>query len=63
MAEDMNMTPKEICEVLSNNRGYYKEVFDYWTFAKTKIRAHRIYKNPNYKKAKFQEFFEQFMGG
>lgn len=63
MAEDMNMTPKEICEVLSNNRGYYKEIFDYWMFAKSKIRAFRVYKNPNYKKVKMQEFFEQYMGG
>ncbi len=63
MAEDMNMTPKEICEVLSNNKGYYKEVFDYFTFAKAKIRAARQYRNPNYKKAKFMEFFQEFMGG
>ncbi|TVP40762.1 hypothetical protein [Candidatus Nitrosocosmicus arcticus] len=57
------MTPKEICEVFSNNRGYYKEIFDYWTFAKAKIRAFRLYKNPKYKQFKAQEFFEQFMGG
>lgn len=61
MGEDMNMTPKEICEVLSNNRGYYKEVFDYWLFAKNKIRAYRQYKNPNYKQWKMQEFFNNFM--
>lgn len=48
----MNMTPKGICEVLSNNKGYYKEVFDYCVFSKNKIRAFRQYKNPNYIKAK-----------
>jgi hypothetical protein len=55
MAEAMYMTPKEICEVLSNNKGYYKEVFDYFTFARAKIRAFRQYKNPNYKKSKMNE--------
>ena len=59
----MNMTSKEICEVLSNNKGYYKEVFDYFLYAKSKIRAFRQYKNPNYKQAKFEEFFQQFIGG
>lgn len=62
MGEDMNMTPKEICEVLSNNKGYYKEVFDYYVFAKAKIRAFRQHKNPNYKKSKMNELFEQMMG-
>jgi hypothetical protein len=62
MGEDMNMTPKEICEVLSNNKGYYKEVFDYFVFARAKIRAYKQFKNPNYKKSKADEFFEQFMG-
>jgi hypothetical protein len=62
MAEDMKMTPKEICEVLSNNKGYYKEVFDYFIFARAKIRAFRQYKNSNYKKSKMNEFFEQFVG-
>lgn len=56
MGEDMNMTPKEICEVLSNNKGYYKMVFDYWIFTKSKIRAFRQYKNPNYMKSKMNEF-------
>jgi hypothetical protein len=60
MAEDMDMKPKEICEVLSNNKGYYKEVFDYWLFAKLKVRALRQYQNPQYKKIKMQEFFEKF---
>lgn len=58
----MNMAPKEICEVISNNKGYYKEVFYYYVFAKNKIRVFRQYKNPNYKKSKMNEFFEQFMG-
>jgi hypothetical protein len=31
------MTSKELCEVLSNNKGYYKEIFDYWTLAKTRL--------------------------
>lgn len=61
MGEDMNMTPKEICEVLSNNRGYYKEVFDYYLYAKSKIAAYRQFKNPNYKQAKMNEFFNNFM--
>jgi hypothetical protein len=56
------MTPKKICEVLSNNRGYYKEVIDYWPFAKSKIGAFGIYKNPDYKQANIQGSFEQFMG-
>lgn len=54
----MNMNPKEICEVLSNNTGYYKEVFDYWAFAKAKIRALRQYQNPRYKEMKLKQFFE-----
>lgn len=58
MGEDMNMTPKEICEVISNNKGYYKEVFDYYVFAKNKIRAFRQYKNPKHKKSKMNELFE-----
>lgn len=62
MGDDMNMTSKEICEVLSNNEGYYKEVFDYYIFAKAKIRAFRQYTEPNYKKSKMNEFFEQFIG-
>ena len=48
MAEDMGMSAKEICEVLSNNTGYYKEVFDYWLPMRKKIAAWHRLKNPNY---------------
>lgn len=44
-AEDLGMSAKEICEVLTNNRGYYKEVFDYWLPMKRKIIA--LYKQSN----------------
>ena len=48
----MNMTPKDTCEVLSNNRDYCKKLFGYHFFAKNKIRATRRYTSPDYKKAK-----------
>lgn len=48
-AEDKNMTHREICEVFSNNKGYYKEILDYYVFAKNKIRAFRHTKIPTIK--------------
>ena len=42
------MDAKQICEVLSNNKAYYKEVFDYWHFMKGKIVAKYRIKNPKY---------------
>lgn len=47
-AEDLGMSAKEICEVLTNNKGYYKEVFDYWLPMKRKIIAMHRQRNPNY---------------
>ena len=47
-AEDLGLNAKEICEVLSNNRGYYKEVFDYWLPMKNKIVSLHRQQNKNY---------------
>lgn len=47
-AEDLGLSAKEICEVLTNNKGYYKEVFDYWMPMKRKIIAWYKQHNPNY---------------
>lgn len=47
-AEDLGMSAKEICEVLTNNKGYYKEVFDYWLPMKNKIIAMHRQQNANY---------------
>lgn len=62
MAEDMDMSAKEICEVISNNKAYYKEIFDYWLPMKRKIAAFYQFKNPNYKKGKADEMFRKMMG-
>ena len=42
------MSPKDICDVLSNNTGYYKEVFDYWLPMKNKIASLHRMQNKNY---------------
>lgn len=34
------MSPKEICDVISNNTCYYKEVFDVYGFMCKKVRAY-----------------------
>lgn len=34
------MSPKDICDVLSNNKGYYKEIFDLYGPMRLKIRAY-----------------------
>lgn len=39
--EELNMAPKATCDVLSNNKGYYKEVFDYHIFSIYKIGEFR----------------------
>ena len=48
MAEDHRLDAKQICEVISNNKCYYKEIFDYWHFAKGKIVALYRHNNPKY---------------
>ena len=47
-AEDLGMSAKDICDVITNHKGYYKEVFDYWPFMKRKIIAMHRQQNPNY---------------
>ena len=39
------MSPKEICDVWSNNTCYYKEVFDLYGPMRLKIRAYHEFKN------------------
>lgn len=39
-AFEYDMKPKDICEVLSNNKCYYKEVFDYTGWMRGKMEAY-----------------------
>lgn len=48
MAEDHKLNAKEICEVMSNNTCYYKEVFDLSLIMKRKISTWYRHKNRQY---------------
>ena len=48
MAEDHKLNAKEICEVMSNNTCYYKEVFDYTPIMKRKVATWYRHQNKNY---------------